>query len=697
MVQGLVESYADAVAIPSNTVDHGGNTVLHSACRFGHTSIVEYLVNSGRIDVDVNIQNKEGFTPFHFACQFGHMGVVEFLVESNGIDVNANIQANNGWTPLYLACWTEHMAVVEYVMESDRIDADINIKGSDGLTALHVACWHGNRDLVAYLMESGQVRVTMESNRGYTLIYYTCWNKRPDVLEYLVQSNHIDVDAYINKQNDQGDTPLHAACAFGGIDLLRYVMESDEIGVDINVNVRNDMGDTSLQLAFRRKEQEIIAYLLEWDWLSFRPEAMRPNRDGDSLLHVVCEGGTRDAIASLMESHYIDVNSMLGIDGNGNGSMRNSKGDTPLHTALSSCTEVGAVEYLMNYDRILTSIQLHTQNNDGNTPFHIACGNPSFSWHVFWCLKDCNLLNINHNTNVNGINANVDKDDIFNIQNKHGNTPLHIACLKGDDYFIQHLLLSCKVNASLNIQNKDGDTPLHIAFNRGMFFTINHAARLRHVFDFIQRQVVPTANLSVLNIKHDGGGSDGGGDTVGAMRIIQQLMENATAIANIQNHDGTTLLHLACKKGDVSVLRNLIGCDSVDATLRNSKGDTALHCVCIFRGADGEPSENGKESDDGKMRVAKMETLVKSPNVNVDVNMTDGEGDTVLHRAVKAGCLEVVKYLVTLNTTDRHARGKHGLTPLQCAKRGHCAWKMLAALMSKPVDRAIEYDRLRSW
>jgi ankyrin repeat protein len=49
---------------------------------------------------------------------------------------------------------------------------------------------------------------------------------------------------------------------------------------------------------------------------------------------------------------------------------------------------------------------------------------------------------------------------LVNSKNKNGNTPLHIAALKGDINTIQ---LLCQHEANTNATNKNGNSPLHLA------------------------------------------------------------------------------------------------------------------------------------------------------------------------------------------------------------------------------------------
>ena len=68
-----------------------GSKPLHFSSRFGHLSVVEYLVNQ-KADINSNTKNVEFlylWTPLHFAAQNGHLVVVEYLVNQKA-DINSN-------------------------------------------------------------------------------------------------------------------------------------------------------------------------------------------------------------------------------------------------------------------------------------------------------------------------------------------------------------------------------------------------------------------------------------------------------------------------------------------------------------------------------------------------------------------------------------------------------------------------------
>jgi len=62
-------------------------TPLHYAARYGHLSVVEYLVNQ-KADINAQSSGYPSGTPLHYAAQNGHLSVVEYLVNQKA-DINA--------------------------------------------------------------------------------------------------------------------------------------------------------------------------------------------------------------------------------------------------------------------------------------------------------------------------------------------------------------------------------------------------------------------------------------------------------------------------------------------------------------------------------------------------------------------------------------------------------------------------------
>jgi ankyrin repeat protein len=101
-------------------------SLLSTACRYGNTEIVEYLLN---IKARVDDQDEYGSTPLHYASTHGHLDVIKLLV-MYGADVNKKAckqfvrlykpgtdkQTGTFETPMHNACRLGHLHIVEYLL-----------------------------------------------------------------------------------------------------------------------------------------------------------------------------------------------------------------------------------------------------------------------------------------------------------------------------------------------------------------------------------------------------------------------------------------------------------------------------------------------------------------------------------------------------------------------------------------------------
>jgi ankyrin repeat protein len=68
---------------------HSDRTAMHKAAIFGHSHVIEYLVESSSM---INAQDVEGDTPLHDAAKFGHVKVVEALLKAGADKTILNCQ-----------------------------------------------------------------------------------------------------------------------------------------------------------------------------------------------------------------------------------------------------------------------------------------------------------------------------------------------------------------------------------------------------------------------------------------------------------------------------------------------------------------------------------------------------------------------------------------------------------------------------
>lgn len=126
-----------------NYSDFYHGTPLQDACRHGHASVVQLLLQQPGIDVAKK-------APLSMACFKGHLSVVQLLLQHPGIDIN-QASAEHGVTSLYNACCYGHESVVQLLLQQPGIR--INQARDTGITPLMAASQNGHESVVQLMLQ----------------------------------------------------------------------------------------------------------------------------------------------------------------------------------------------------------------------------------------------------------------------------------------------------------------------------------------------------------------------------------------------------------------------------------------------------------------------------------------------------------------------------------------------------------------
>ena len=219
-----------------------GTTSFMWAVRYGHTEIVNLLINRG---MDVNVKDK-GRTALGIASMWGHTEVVKLLIKS-GADVN--MKDKRGITPLMLASEKGRNEIVVILLKNG---ADVNISCKYEWTALMYAS-KGKIEAVNILIKNG-TNVNTKTKYGHTPLMVSVQNNNIHIAELLIKSG-----ADVNGGDDHGRTVLMDAAGCLRIEIVNMLIKR---GAD--VNIRDTFGDTALTYAIRNKGREIINLLKKY-------------------------------------------------------------------------------------------------------------------------------------------------------------------------------------------------------------------------------------------------------------------------------------------------------------------------------------------------------------------------------------------------------------------------------------------------
>ncbi|XP_069938548.1 ankyrin repeat, PH and SEC7 domain containing protein secG-like isoform X2 [Cherax quadricarinatus] len=258
--------------------------------------------------------------------------------------------------------------------------------------------------------------------------------------------------------------------------------------------------------------------------------------------------------------------------------------------AAHYAAEVGDVDSLQKLvEEYLENLVI--QDKYGNTPLHLAVEGGYLE-----CCKT-----------ILGIST---KE--VNLKNKAGNSPLllSIATGKKSTQITELLILN---GSKLNIANKRKWTALHIAAEKGNVKTLK--LLLQHDDKCLQAK--DSEGLTPLHVAAKNG----------HWKICNELVE---AGANIEERDshGSTPLHWAAKMGFTECCRKLLE-HNVSINSVNNKGNTPLHLLCA----------SGKEKTD----CARLLT-----EYGADVNAQNKNGETPFHLSFRSP-IEMAKILLEEN------------------------------------------------
>ena len=632
--------------------DGEGNTLLHYACRYGSIDIVKYLVEYG---CNQNMVNSKGDSPLHMACQRS--------LEVTKLLTNCDVNLKNGDldTPLHLACTSRTVGIAEHLIEDKN--CDVKVKNKDGKYALHKA--------VLNLLK----------------------------IPNLVQRSDI------NCQDDHGDTPLHIACNMHfSNNMIQFLLSYQECRADI-LNEDGDLAfhvfldyissrqnsfnypmyDTQLQIS------QIVKMILK----RYRAAVVTTNHDGltpidkvimksnlcifdtllkfgevddetkKRLLYKACEHGRSDIV------HWL-INHGASTD------VTDDDDNYPQHSCFKS--DYNCLKTLKQ----LGPIDVCKQDKNNDTILHLACKvkNKEVLKYILQSMDNCekafSIQNINKDTPfhllatskcvTSDILALIECDNP-NLQDKSGNTALHLACQHGNYEIVEHLITKCKCDH--NVTNDDGELPLHIAVAQSQLEIAELLASPVNVNECTKNGDSPLhiacqkADLSatnlLLNHRSNPNALNKEGNTplhIAAAKSLAVVKIVATSDnINMQNADGNTPLHIGCQYKTLDIALYLVKELKCSIEVLNSTSKSAFHILFS--------KSHFRYSSTAELPKS-LDLLSYYPHHLKDI--TDDTGDTILHIACQKADHEVVQYLVeTLGCKVDAVNELSGATPLHFA------------------------------
>jgi len=423
--------------------------------------------------------------------------VVEALLAA-GADVKATV--GKGQTPLMslVRCAAPITSRLKIACLLLAANCDVNQKTRSVLASLlRARCFCRDDEIARFLMEHGTL-VTPKA-------LLACFSSMDaDASTTVELSCLLENGMYVDAKDADGRTAIHWAAANNKRDAFRLLLDHNA-----DVSIQDRFGRTALMEAVRRG----YAYKIDDDQLS--------------IIQMLLER------MNTVDTKLIDL--------------KDARGYTALHFAASTSWQV--VHELLNWGPDLlcqTSTKL-------STALHCAldASDEPKSISIIRCLVE--------HANGYGLNG-------IDIQDKRGRTVLHLALENTDSNKSVIDYLSSK--ADVSIQNREGNTPLHIAVMSDLSEITLQMLRGRH-----STEAANTLNGHGRTPLHDA-----------VLRNNTDLVQAIGQIANvnIRSHDGKIALHYAVTEKATTCLELLLMLQA-NVLMRDNDGKTALALACNIR------------------------------------------------------------------------------------------------------------------
>ena len=242
--------------------------------------------------------------------------------------------------------------------------------------------------------------------------------------------------------------------------------------------------------------------------------------------------------------------------------------------------------------------------------------------------------------------------------NQNQDPPLHLAVRSGDVNKVRGVLLNSKM--SINSIDHRRRTPLELACELGNLDIIK--TLIDHTVQDDKGTIGDKLLKIALNYEKD--------------EVILLLLLNSKCDPNIKGryyHESP--LHLACEKGNLSLIRTLIRDYYADLNNKNSIGDA--------------PFVSALENERGEVMLVLISEFGYDPT-----NIKGRYGVSPLHVACKKGNLSLIRTLIHDYHEDLNAKNSHGKTPFVSALENERDEVMLVLISEFEYDLTNIKNRL---
>lgn len=391
---------------------------LHEACRTRNLELASKLLQNRTLDV--NSFDETGFTPLALLLlepgeeAKSRDSIVDMLIKHPRI--NPNKATVDLPSLLHLAIIKQDTSMIEFLLETRSVDVNYKLPGNKQYcTPLLAAIKSADTDDLEAKGRALEIIRALLDHREVDR-FMGCGEKLPH-LEIIKHADAQTISKFleksgcsINLKDNEGNGILHVALQTLHANNDAFKIVSKNFHVDHKMTDRN--GNTALHLIFMNLNNPSVFKLIEEkeNVEMHKASAKIVNRDGDTPIHIILRNLSSSGLSSDQIAYILNLD-IFSIADEANFKDRN--GNSLYHLFIQHVTSrVQQTEIIGDEKRNLKSLLLdlssfffdiNSQNNDGQTIFHLLASAPStfpfkldiFRWINIRRSFDPNLLDVN--------------------------------------------------------------------------------------------------------------------------------------------------------------------------------------------------------------------------------------------------------------------------------------------------------------
>ena len=231
--------------------DEERQTLLHGACKNGHTNIALWLLSMG---CDIDPQDEAGRTPLHLASRYGHLNTLNALL-IEGAD--PKLVDTVGRTAKKVAWQYGHKAIVEALEKGTDPSSEPQVLPANSQLPLWAMVFRNFSDIFLQAIEDRPEELSVtEPFTQNTLLHCAVETNSPTLLSQLLSLPSALL--LLNAQNHFRRTPLHLAALTGSLPLIDLLLTHSTA-----LDIKDSWNDEALFLAQSNYKYDAMFLLLE--------------------------------------------------------------------------------------------------------------------------------------------------------------------------------------------------------------------------------------------------------------------------------------------------------------------------------------------------------------------------------------------------------------------------------------------------